>query len=272
MHVTVEVVGEGRRSTTSPTTPPTPTSFARPATILRRRRRWSTARRFLATASSTPNRSGCSGLSRADRRAAARERGRATRPTRPTRRTISKSGRPHPTTASIFSVLDAAMLETDAETVDAAIDAGDALVARFKRTDAVVGALVATARVGPSSRRRRGRPAGASRPRDRLRARRRDGAARRARRRECGRHRRVRSGTEGILHRFGVRRRQRTRRSRDGPFARSLPGRRWQRRRRVNRRTTPINGRTIYDGAMSGKDEYYNKSKQQGYAPGRPTS
>jgi ribosomal protein S18 acetylase RimI-like enzyme len=44
----------------------------------------------------------------------------------------------------ILRVLDAAMLETDAETVDAAIDAGDALVARFKRTDAVVGALVAT--------------------------------------------------------------------------------------------------------------------------------
>ncbi|EMA70241.1 GCN5-related N-acetyltransferase [Halorubrum aidingense JCM 13560] len=41
-------------------------------------------------------------------------------------------------------VLDAAMLETDVETVDAAIDAGDALVARFKRTNAVVGALVAT--------------------------------------------------------------------------------------------------------------------------------
>ncbi|WP_321169248.1 GNAT family N-acetyltransferase [Halorubrum sp. LN27] len=50
----------------------------------------------------------------------------------------------------ILRVLDAAMLETDAETVDTAIDAdsasdaGDALVARFKRTDAVVGALVAT--------------------------------------------------------------------------------------------------------------------------------
>ena len=41
-------------------------------------------------------------------------------------------------------VLDAAMLETDPGVVDAAIDAGDALVARFKRTDAVVGALVAT--------------------------------------------------------------------------------------------------------------------------------
>ena len=40
-------------------------------------------------------------------------------------------------------VLDTAMLETDAETVDAAIDADDALVARFKRTGAVVGALVA---------------------------------------------------------------------------------------------------------------------------------
>ena len=44
----------------------------------------------------------------------------------------------------ILRVLDAAMLETDAERVDAAIDAGDALVARFKRTAAVVGALVAT--------------------------------------------------------------------------------------------------------------------------------
>ncbi|MGM0684152.1 MAG: GNAT family N-acetyltransferase [Halobacteriota archaeon] len=44
----------------------------------------------------------------------------------------------------VLRVLDAAMLETDAETVDAAIDAGDALVARFKRTNAVVGALVAT--------------------------------------------------------------------------------------------------------------------------------
>ena len=41
-------------------------------------------------------------------------------------------------------VLDAAMLETDAATVDAAIDAGDARVARFERTGAVVGALVAT--------------------------------------------------------------------------------------------------------------------------------
>lgn len=47
-------------------------------------------------------------------------------------------------------VLDAAMLETDAEAVDAAIDAGDVLVARFKRTNAVVGALVATR---PESRR-----------------------------------------------------------------------------------------------------------------------
>lgn len=41
-------------------------------------------------------------------------------------------------------VLDAAMLETDPETVAAAIETDDALVARFKRTDAVVGALVAT--------------------------------------------------------------------------------------------------------------------------------
>lgn len=44
----------------------------------------------------------------------------------------------------VLRVLDAAMLETDAGVVDAAIDAGDALVARFERTDAVVGALVAT--------------------------------------------------------------------------------------------------------------------------------
>lgn len=44
----------------------------------------------------------------------------------------------------MLRVLDAAMLETDTESVDAAIDAGDALVARFERTDAVVGALVGT--------------------------------------------------------------------------------------------------------------------------------
>lgn len=44
----------------------------------------------------------------------------------------------------VLRVLDAAMLETDTETVDAAIDAGDALVTRFIRTDAVVGALLAT--------------------------------------------------------------------------------------------------------------------------------
>jgi len=44
----------------------------------------------------------------------------------------------------VLRVLDAAMLETDAEAVDAAIDAGDALVARFERTGAVVGALIAT--------------------------------------------------------------------------------------------------------------------------------
>ncbi|MDZ5812542.1 GNAT family N-acetyltransferase [Halorubrum sp. AD140] len=41
-------------------------------------------------------------------------------------------------------VLDAAMLETGSGGVDAAIDAGDAFVARFDRTGAVVGALVAT--------------------------------------------------------------------------------------------------------------------------------
>ena len=44
----------------------------------------------------------------------------------------------------ILRVLDAAMLVTDAETVDGRIAAGDALVARFDRTGAVVGALVAT--------------------------------------------------------------------------------------------------------------------------------
>ena len=41
-------------------------------------------------------------------------------------------------------VLDAAMLETDSAQVAERIDAGDALVARFKKTGAVVGALVAT--------------------------------------------------------------------------------------------------------------------------------
>ncbi|WP_435095662.1 GNAT family N-acetyltransferase [Halorubrum sp. N11] len=44
----------------------------------------------------------------------------------------------------ILRVLDAAMLETDTEVVDTAIDASEALVARFRRTNAVVGALVAT--------------------------------------------------------------------------------------------------------------------------------
>ena len=42
----------------------------------------------------------------------------------------------------VLRVLDAAMLETDPAVVDAGINAGDVLVARFKRTDAVVGALV----------------------------------------------------------------------------------------------------------------------------------
>ncbi|WP_244629355.1 GNAT family N-acetyltransferase [Halorubrum sp. PV6] len=41
-------------------------------------------------------------------------------------------------------VLNAAMLETDSAQVAERIDAGDALVARFKKTGAVVGALVAT--------------------------------------------------------------------------------------------------------------------------------
>lgn len=44
----------------------------------------------------------------------------------------------------ILRVLDAAMLETDADTVDDRIAAGDALVARSERTGGVVGALVAT--------------------------------------------------------------------------------------------------------------------------------
>lgn len=43
----------------------------------------------------------------------------------------------------VLRVLDAAMLETDAATVDDRIDAGDALVARSTRTGGVVGALVA---------------------------------------------------------------------------------------------------------------------------------
>ena len=43
----------------------------------------------------------------------------------------------------VLRVLDAAMLETDASTVDDRIAAGDALVARSERTDGVVGALVA---------------------------------------------------------------------------------------------------------------------------------
>ena len=44
----------------------------------------------------------------------------------------------------VLRVLDAAMLETSPAAVDTAIDAGDAFVARFERTDAVVGALIAT--------------------------------------------------------------------------------------------------------------------------------
>jgi GNAT superfamily N-acetyltransferase len=44
----------------------------------------------------------------------------------------------------VLRVLDAAMLETDAERVADRIEAGDALVVRFVKTDAVVGALVAT--------------------------------------------------------------------------------------------------------------------------------
>ncbi len=44
----------------------------------------------------------------------------------------------------VLRVLDAAMLETDAEQVADRIDAGDVFVARFERTGAVVGALVAS--------------------------------------------------------------------------------------------------------------------------------
>lgn len=43
----------------------------------------------------------------------------------------------------ILRILDAAMLETDADTVDDRIAAGDALVARSTRTGGVVGALIA---------------------------------------------------------------------------------------------------------------------------------
>ena len=43
----------------------------------------------------------------------------------------------------VLRVLDAAMLETDADAVDDRIAAGDALVARSTRTGGVVGALVA---------------------------------------------------------------------------------------------------------------------------------
>ena len=44
----------------------------------------------------------------------------------------------------VLRVLDASMLETDADTLTTRIAAGDVLVARFDRTGAVVGALVAT--------------------------------------------------------------------------------------------------------------------------------
>lgn len=44
----------------------------------------------------------------------------------------------------VLRVLDAAMLETDADVVGDRIAAGDALVARFERTEAVVGAVIAT--------------------------------------------------------------------------------------------------------------------------------
>lgn len=45
---------------------------------------------------------------------------------------------------AVLRVLDAAMLETDAKGVTERIGAGDVFVARFERTGAVVGALVAT--------------------------------------------------------------------------------------------------------------------------------
>ncbi|WP_281194534.1 GNAT family N-acetyltransferase [Halorubrum sp. F4] len=44
----------------------------------------------------------------------------------------------------VLRVLDAAMLETDADGLVDRIDAGDVLVARFERTGSVLGALVAT--------------------------------------------------------------------------------------------------------------------------------
>ncbi|MFC5133322.1 MULTISPECIES: GNAT family N-acetyltransferase [Haloferacaceae] len=44
----------------------------------------------------------------------------------------------------VLRVLDAAMLETDADGLIDRIDAGDVLVARFERTGSVVGALVTT--------------------------------------------------------------------------------------------------------------------------------
>ena len=59
----------------------------------------------------------------------------------------------------VLRVLDAAMLETDAEAVAERIGAGDVLVARFDRTGVVVGALVAV-RHGSESRSTRDEPDG----------------------------------------------------------------------------------------------------------------
>jgi len=220
MHVTVEVVGEGRRSTTSPD------DDATYADLIREAGYHPQEASALVDGSpvpgdrpSTPNRSGCSGLSRADRRAAARERGG--RPVRLAR------------LAGILRVLDAAMLETDAETVDdAAIDARATHPSPgLKRTDAVVGALVATRpRVGPSSRRRRGGPAARG-----------EGSAPRSSPRMAvapsatprkGRHRRVRSGNRrDFTSIWGSAVDSERDEVETGRLRGQLPGWRWQRRR-----------------------------------------
>jgi len=145
MHVTVEVVGEG----TAEYDLPDDATYADPHSRGRlpssggvgAGRRLA---RFLATASSTPNRSGCQAYQgRIDgRRRVSGEGDPSDSPDSPDNIEIGTTASPDDR-LDILRVLDAAMLETDAETVDAAIDAGDALVARFKRTDAV-GALVAT--------------------------------------------------------------------------------------------------------------------------------
>jgi len=136
----------GRRSTTSRTTPPTQTSSARPATTRRSRLVDGRRFRFPAIASSTPSRFSCSGLKRAGRRATNRRTAeRRRRRVSGERSADDLSEDIAIETASpddrldILRVLDAAMLETDTEVVDTAIDASEALVARFKRTNAVVG-------------------------------------------------------------------------------------------------------------------------------------